>query len=429
MSDDLTPRDRPSRTSDRPSRTSGRWRAATDPPAAIRRLCVAVDVQSYSLRDNRRQLGVQAGLKRVLDRALARAGLSPAAVPRQDRGDGQLVLLPAGVDEARVIALLLREVGAGLAEINKTLVPDDRIRLRLALAQGIIHEAATGYVGKAVVDACRLVDSRDLRAALAEHDDRDLAVAVTDDLFHDVLVHGYAGLAAGDFRRVGVELADKGFSAFVWVAVPEMSRLLEISGGTPRPRRVRIAAVVGVPALLAVLGMAAWQMTGTTSPASPAGTARTSPNTQDTGTRGSGAPGTDAADPGARASGTSPAAVGGGRPFTFLDPGSVPTCGPISGVGSVPAGYDLRVFAKGGDQYFLAWATALADGTAGTWKLPELFLGRVGADGRRVKLYAVLVPSAESAELTRNFEEKWAFSSIPGRVVATHTFTVVAEPC
>ncbi|MEV7968156.1 hypothetical protein AB0O34_19530 [Sphaerisporangium sp. NPDC088356] len=426
MSDDSTPRARP-------SRTNGRWRATTDPPAAIRRLCLAVDVQSYSARDNRRQLDVQTGLKRVLDRALARAGLSLAAVPRQDRGDGQLVLLPAGVDEARVIAILLREVGAGLAEINETLPPDDRIRLRLALAQGIVHEAATGYVGKAVVDACRLVETRDLRTALAEHDDRDLAVAVTDDLFHDVLVHGYAGLAAGDFRRVGVELADKGFSAVVWLAVPALSRLLEISGGTPRPRRARIAAVVGVPVLLAVLALAAGQMTGSTDLGSLFQRSHTSPD------MGASVPPTsptagippNAGSPENAGSAENAGKTGnGGTPFAILDPtGSVPTCGPILGSGSVPDGYDLRIFAKGGDQYFLAWAAARADRTAGTWEVPELYLGPVGAQGRRVKLYAVLVPSAESAELSRRFEEKWAFSALPGRVVATHTFTVVSEPC
>lgn len=48
---------------------------------------------------------------------------------------------------------------------------------------------------------------------------------------------------------------------------------------------------------------------------------------------------------------------------------------------------------------------------------------------RRVRLYAVLLPSRESAKLTREFEEKWSFENLPPRVVATHTYTVVDGVC
>ncbi|MFC4585264.1 hypothetical protein [Sphaerisporangium corydalis] len=458
--------------SDDSNQGTGHRRAARGrpAPAAIRRLCVAVDVQSYSVRDNRGQLAVQERLKRVLDRALSRAGLSPAAVLRQDRGDGQLILLPAGVDEARVIAVLLYEIATGLADTNPPPSPEpgtgnrekngtgirvedgsglggmtgaeagSRIRLRLALAQGIVHEAATGYVGKAVVDACRLVDARVVRAALTEHDERDLVVAVTDDLFQDVVVHGYAGLAAAGFRRVDVELADKNFSAAVWLAVPPVPSPPDAGG----PARGRLGAFAGVPVLVAVLALAAWQMTGSgvlgpgPMPASRDASAHADPTPSESGEASRDASAHADLTPSESGDSTSserPGSVSRGpeeieAPFVIFDrTGSVPTCGPISGSGWVPPGYALRVYSKGGHRYFPAWNAARVDRASATWEMPELYLGPVEGPGKSVTVYAVLLPLKESAKLSREFERKWSFSSLPPRVVATHTFTVTSGPC
>lgn len=374
-------------------------------PAAVRRLCLAVDVQGYSGRDNRGQLAVQSRLKRLLDRALSRTGVSPAAALRQDRGDGQLVLLPAGVDEAHVISTLLRELGVGLADGNTA--GGDRLRVRVALAQGVVHEAATGYVGKAVVDACRLVDAPPLRSVLTGTPGADLVVAVTGDLFQDVVANGYAGLSPEDFTQVPVELPDKAFSADMWVAVPEVSRRPE-TGGRPRTvRRTRLAAVVAVPLCLAVAAYAAWHLTG--------GPPSTAPSTT---------------SPITTSSTSSPAPVDTAAPFVFFDPtGQISTCGPVSGSGWVPPGFDLRVYAEGGDRYFPAWNPARADRATARWELEEIYLGEVKGKPRRVRLYAVLLPSQESAKLTREFEEKWSFENLPPRVVATHTYTVVEGVC
>src|SRR5262245_24233209 len=125
-------------------------------PPAIRRLCLVVDIESYSSLDHQAQHRAQARLAKVLTTAVRRAGVRYALLGRgairQNRGDGQLVLLPAGIDEARAISGLVRGLADAMLGIN---AEQPRLRLRVALAQGVVQAAATGYVGKSIVDACR----------------------------------------------------------------------------------------------------------------------------------------------------------------------------------------------------------------------------------------------------------------------------------
>ncbi|MGH3992582.1 MAG: hypothetical protein ACRDSN_08965, partial [Pseudonocardiaceae bacterium] len=65
---------------------------------AVRRLCLVIDVEGYSAHDNLVQLTMQDRLDAVLRAGLAGAGVARRRTERQDRGDGQLIVLPAGVD-------------------------------------------------------------------------------------------------------------------------------------------------------------------------------------------------------------------------------------------------------------------------------------------------------------------------------------------
>ncbi len=68
-----------------------------------RRLCLVVDVERYSGRSYDAQAKVQDGVALALDQACANAGLRWRDCERQDRGDGQLLLLPPEIDEDRAV--------------------------------------------------------------------------------------------------------------------------------------------------------------------------------------------------------------------------------------------------------------------------------------------------------------------------------------
>jgi hypothetical protein len=187
--------------------------------AGVRKLCVSYDVESYSGRGTRREFAIQGRLAELLSYALREAGSPPEADEIQEQGDGGIAFLPTGgeVDEPRLIVGLINALRIGLAELNEDLADAAQIRLRVALHQGVIHRAAHGYVGPAVIEACRLRDAEVVRGALAQAA-APLVVVVSDSLYHDVLSQGYHGLPASAFARVDVQA--KRYSATGWLYVP-----------------------------------------------------------------------------------------------------------------------------------------------------------------------------------------------------------------
>lgn len=187
--------------------------------AGTRRLCVAYDVEQYSQRGTRREYATQRRLSDVLSFALTEAGQTPGDYALQEQGDGGLALLPTGgtVDEPRLIVGLLRALTNALTELNEDLVERAWVRLRVALHEGVVHEAPHGYVGPAVIEVCRLRDAGPVRDALAASR-APLVAVVADGLYRDVLSQGYHGLPGSAFTPVDVRV--KTFSARAWIYLP-----------------------------------------------------------------------------------------------------------------------------------------------------------------------------------------------------------------
>jgi hypothetical protein len=193
--------------------------------AGTRKLCVAYDVEHYSQRGTRREYATQQRLSDVLTSAFSEVGLTPGEYELQEQGDGGLALLPTGgsVDEPRLIVGLLTTLRTALSELNEDLVQAARVRLRVALHEGVVHAAPHGYVGPAVIEVCRLRDAAPVRNALA-NSNAVLVAVVADGLYRDVLSQGYHGLSGTAFTPVDVQV--KTFSARAWIYLP---------GGPPLP--------------------------------------------------------------------------------------------------------------------------------------------------------------------------------------------------
>jgi hypothetical protein len=187
----------------------------------IRRLCVAVDLERYSRRDNPGQQAAQAAMVQILRDAAERGAIDRAQWFRQQQGDGELALLPPGIDEARVITSLVRELRTGLFQHNRHANAAARLRLRVAVHQGITHVAANGFAGEAVNTVCRLCDSAPAKTALQRHGQSDLVLIVSQAIYEDVIAHDVCDVRAREFSQVTVELPDKDFSARAWIYVPD----------------------------------------------------------------------------------------------------------------------------------------------------------------------------------------------------------------
>lgn len=185
-----------------------------------RRIIVAADMESYSKRNNVLQHRAQIAFRQIMADAAAEVGLDRVNWLIQQGGDGELAVLPAGTSERSVAGKLAPAADRLLREHNQDLRPEARVRLRLGVHQGLVHlDGANGFPSDAVVHACRLVDSPELKQALRRFPGADVALIVSDPLYREVIEH-YRDLRPEQFEEVRAEIPDKGFSAAAWIYVP-----------------------------------------------------------------------------------------------------------------------------------------------------------------------------------------------------------------
>ncbi|SRR6266516_4554551 len=117
-----------------------------NPPVLARRGLLGTDIDNYSARGALDQHEAQLVYEWAMQEAAKVSGLSLDQCRRQPTGDGELVVLPDGVHEPRVLAVLLTVLADRLREYNESHTPDLQVRVRVAVHHGLIHlNGATGY--------------------------------------------------------------------------------------------------------------------------------------------------------------------------------------------------------------------------------------------------------------------------------------------
>jgi hypothetical protein len=191
-----------------------------DLPRTYRRVALLADMQKYSNRSTVLQHNAQMAFIEALDAAGSAAGLDRGSWRRQSSGDGEAAVLPGDVDEPAVLSKFLIALDHRLRRLNVALRPEARVRVRVAVNQGlIIPDSGNGFAGRAVNEAARLVDAPVLKRALDAFPEAAVACIVPDDLYHDVVTGGYDGIRPERFRRERVQLPDKGFQAWAWLQI------------------------------------------------------------------------------------------------------------------------------------------------------------------------------------------------------------------
>ncbi|MFB4309398.1 hypothetical protein [Actinomadura sp. GTD37] len=184
------------------------------------RLCLAADIEKFSRFHNPEAARAQRRFVEVLEAARRHAGVTEDDVERQQAGDGQLAILPAAIDESRVIPLLVEGLRSALADVNRDLNARARIRIRVALHRGHVVPGVNGWIGDSTIAVHRLLDSAPARRALAGSPDADFVLIVPDTLYRDIIAHGYGHLAPDEFEPVEAVLPDKDFAERAWVHAP-----------------------------------------------------------------------------------------------------------------------------------------------------------------------------------------------------------------
>jgi class 3 adenylate cyclase len=181
----------------------------------VYRLLLAVDVEKYSRLDAQQQLKVQIELHRLINASASRAGLATNGWYRQPSGDGELVAFPADTDILRTVGTFTRTLERGLARLNERRSAEPRLRLRVAFHHGTMIPGPLGPAGDAPIVVGRLLDAAPLRDYLTDHQDRDLALVVSDSLYNDVIRTGLCELNPRRFIEVNVEIKQVHYRGYI----------------------------------------------------------------------------------------------------------------------------------------------------------------------------------------------------------------------
>lgn len=200
------------------------------------RLMLAIDIERFSRRNAEQQQRAQADLCRALDSAAARAGLTRRRWRRQVRGDGELAVLPDGIDIPQVVADLVYGMESALGRVNDAR-DRDPLRARLALHHGTLTDGPLGPVGEAPITVSRLVDVDAGRDHLHTHPERALTVIVSASLYNDVIATGFCPLDPAGFEPFHVVVKNIRYDGYLYPRQPEIIADRPF-GRTPHPRQI-----------------------------------------------------------------------------------------------------------------------------------------------------------------------------------------------
>lgn len=152
------------------------------------RFLTAVDVEGFSRRPTAEQAKIQDDLEFAISTAASRADLDRRRWYRQPRGDGELAVLPQGVNGLSLVADYPRSLAVVLGEINRSANPGSRLRIRVAIHHGAVFPGGPfGPVGAAPILVSRLVDAQVLRHELAQRKDADIALMVSPTVYEEIV--------------------------------------------------------------------------------------------------------------------------------------------------------------------------------------------------------------------------------------------------
>ncbi len=207
----------------------------------VRRMCLAFDLERYSAGNDTDQIEKQRAVMAMVRDACERGALERAHWLKQEQGDGELAVLPPGIDEAHVIVALWREFREGLHRYNRHANAGARLRMRVAVHEGMTYIGENGFAGTAINTVCRLRDCHEAKDALSGTDG-DLVLIASDRIYQDVIRgHDALDLPAAAFVETPIDIPDKGFRAvayiFSGVAAPGSPANATPTPGGPRHAR------------------------------------------------------------------------------------------------------------------------------------------------------------------------------------------------
>lgn len=181
-------------------------------------LVISIDARRSGQYDDIDKSRMRDRIYRVVETAFTHAKVARDAVHMEDRGDGVLLSVSAGIPVSRLLGLWLVELHENLRDENRALrVP---LGLRIGMHVGPVRHDGRGISGRAVDLACRLADSAEARRLL-DAEGADLVLVTSGSLYEDVVSGG--GKFIEPERYVSARLTLKEGETTAWFHLPGRS--------------------------------------------------------------------------------------------------------------------------------------------------------------------------------------------------------------
>jgi hypothetical protein len=185
---------------------------------AVHRTVLAVDVEGFGnpRRTNEDRVTVRDALYRILEKSFEHSGIPRTGWHLEDRGDGVLVFAQPDIPKALFVASLPEHLVSALREHNIVHSAPAQIRLRVALHAGEIRLDEHGTAGTSINLTFRLLDSPELKSALARSP--GVLALIVSAWFFDEVVRNTPASTPDAYREVHVSVKETDTSA--WILVP-----------------------------------------------------------------------------------------------------------------------------------------------------------------------------------------------------------------
>lgn len=218
----------------------------TDDPSdpiepSAHRVCVAIDIAQFTQRSGAAQQP-RSHLYNLVALALRRVDIDFARLPVTDYTDGIFFTLPGDIRSDAVIGF----IDAMKATMSHMRDPRGYVlHLRMALSSGPVEHATSGLAGAAVEHSARLLESTELSEALVGNPVANLAIAISDSLFRNLIIRAGIASVLYDFRSTHIELREKGFSTEAWIyprntTTSVEGELVDLVGMNPFKEHLRV---------------------------------------------------------------------------------------------------------------------------------------------------------------------------------------------
>ena len=186
----------------------------------------------------------------MLRTSLDEAGVDLGRCSVEDRGDGAMVLVPPEFPKILLADQWPARLAAALRRHNAVHAESSRMRLRVVLHAGEVHQNSNGVVSQAVNLAFRLLDAQPAREALAESGGV-LALVASVPFYEEVVLADPAADPAS-YRRIPVSV--KRTDTFAWLRLPDVNGIAPRRETNPAAKSLSVFELVDAVMAVGVMG-------------------------------------------------------------------------------------------------------------------------------------------------------------------------------